>query len=117
MENSYEWRLFGKLYNIMDAWNIPDRQQESIANWILYGRPTGGFLMAVLENDLYEAAGRADRENIRLLPGYAAMLGTLPVQCWGSEQRVEAWRNVGGLRGIQEHKKEADDGTPADHGG
>lgn len=56
------------------------------------GRPTGGFLRAVLSNDLKEAFGRADEEN------QAAMLeivqycyNEIPSVCWGSPEAVTSW--------------------------
>ncbi len=54
--------------------------------------PPGGFLTAVLSNDLTQAVARADDTNIRLLPEYVRYCyNEIPSPCWGSPERVEAW--------------------------
>jgi hypothetical protein len=54
--------------------------------------PTGGFLEAVLSNDLKEAVGRADDENIRVIPEIVCYCyNEIPNRCWGSPERVRAW--------------------------
>ncbi len=56
-------------------------------------RPVGGFLTAVLSNDLAEACARADEQNLWSLPvivGY--VWNHLPSGCWGSPEKVAAWR-------------------------
>lgn len=61
-----------------------------------HGFAFGGFLTAVLANDLVGAVGRADAENARLLPEYAAYLhnnmpgrtGNATVDYWGSYEAV-----------------------------
>jgi len=57
--------------------------------------PPGGFLRAVLENDLKEACARADDENLRVIPIYVAWLyKEAPNVCWGSKEKVHAWSAV-----------------------
>jgi len=54
--------------------------------------PAGGFLHAVLENDLKEAVARADEENMELIPIYVSWLyNEAPTACWGSPEKVAAW--------------------------
>ena len=54
--------------------------------------PTGGFLEAVLSNDLRNALDRADDENLWLLPIIGAWLfNEAPAICWGSRERVSDW--------------------------
>lgn len=56
------------------------------------GIPTGGFLRAVLSNDLREAFGRADMENRATLYEIVSYCyNELPGSCWGSPERYEAW--------------------------
>jgi hypothetical protein len=53
---------------------------------------TGGFLRAVLENDLREACDRADplsRPVLADLVTYIELI--LPAECWGSPEKVKAW--------------------------
>lgn len=65
---------------------------ESLRAYVEYGRPVGDFLTAVLENNLSEACGRADDENIDNLPAYAAYLyNEVPSQCHGSREKVGDW--------------------------
>lgn len=55
------------------------------------GIPTGGFLMAVLRNDLKEACGRADMYNReRIVDIVAWLYNHTPMNCWGSPERVNA---------------------------
>lgn len=56
------------------------------------GVPTGGFLRAVLANDLNEAVGRADSENIHRLPAIVAWIyNEAPSPCHGSYAAVDSW--------------------------
>lgn len=53
---------------------------------------TGGFLRAVLENDLKEAVQRADLENQRSLCSIVAWCyNNMPAHAWGSPERVRLW--------------------------
>lgn len=71
---------------------IPDRMAEGLKAYIEIGRPTGGFLRAVLTNDLAEACVRADDENLANIPAYIAYLwNEAPAVCWGSKEKVDAW--------------------------
>lgn len=58
-----------------------DRRQE-----------TGGFLRAVLENDLIGAINKADHINLIYLPHIAAYIyNRLPSGSWGSPEKVAKW--------------------------
>lgn len=66
--------------------------RESLDAWANTGRPTGGFLEAVLTNDLFAAVGHADSYNIRHIPEICSYVyNELPSTCWGSEEKVAAW--------------------------
>ena len=89
---SYQFRGF----------EIPSYMEEGLHAYINYGRPPGGFLQAVLENNLVEAAKRADDINLINLPAYAAYLhNEVPMACWGSEDKIEHWIEKGGYNGGQ----------------
>lgn len=76
-------------------WYIPDRMMESLTEYVRIGRPVGDFLNAVLSNNLSEAVGRADDENIRNIPAYVAYLyNEAPSMCHGSVEKVRNWRGV-----------------------
>lgn len=74
------------------GFTIPGHTAGGLLRWVEKGTPPGGFLQAVLMNDLKNAVGRADLENLRNLP---AMVGWLyneaPMGCYGSEELYYAW--------------------------
>ena len=89
--NISEFRFHGK--------SIPARMHGGIERYLANRIEPGHFLMAVLCNDLKEACGRADDENIELLPVYVAYLyNEAPSACWGSYDKVRAWLTTGGER-------------------
>jgi hypothetical protein len=54
--------------------------------------PTGGFLHAVLSNDLTQACAKADMHNQRRLHEIVSYIyNNLPSICWGSPEKVEKW--------------------------
>lgn len=68
--------------------------KESLKRYVENKIPTGGFLEAVLSNDLVGAIGRADSENINRLPEIVRYVyNALPPNCWGSREKVVQWLN------------------------
>jgi hypothetical protein len=61
-------------------------------NYLVHGWQPGSFLTAVLINNLYLAAGRADHVN-RMHLGYVTlwMIRALPGSCYGSQANMESW--------------------------
>jgi hypothetical protein len=53
---------------------IPYRMHGGLVRWVLFGIVPGDFLQAIIRGDLFDAAGRADDENQRLLYEYAYVL-------------------------------------------
>lgn len=79
---------------------IPERMQESLLAYINNGRLPGDFLRAVVSNELFGATGRADPENLRLLPLYVRWLyNRAPMSCFGSQEAMLSWSSKGGLSG------------------
>ena len=71
---------------------IPVHTQEALNNYIEHKRYPGGFLTAVLTNDLMGAIGKADSSNIAALPLIARYVyNQLPRTSWGSEERLHKW--------------------------
>lgn len=73
---------------------VPAHTIGAIDRYVKNRIPTGGFLRAVLENDLREAMGRADsinRESLFDIVSY--IYNECPAACWGSVENVEAWLN------------------------
>ena len=64
---------------------------ESINNYVLYGYEPGGFVNAVLANDLMQAMGGADRENRLTLHAICSYIyNEISMSCHGSYEKVEA---------------------------
>lgn len=79
---------------------VPEHLWAGIRNHVLDGCPTGDLLRYVFENNLLEAACRMDEVShqrigdlMRFMHNYA------PETCWGSAERVQRWRDAGGIRG------------------
>lgn len=73
-------------------WYIPDRMMGGLKRYVEDRIHPGDFLMAVLTNDLVEAVGRADEENMANLPAYVAfMQNCVPYNCWGNPSVVQEW--------------------------
>lgn len=77
------------------SYDIPEITRESIDAWVHDARPTGGFLRAVLSNDLREAFARADLDNRAAMFDIVSYLyNECPGLCWGSYERVAEWPGV-----------------------
>lgn len=75
-----------------DQFYIPERMMGGIQRYIERGIEPGGFLCAVIENDLKEAVGRADEENMANLPAFVSYFyNEAPSVCWGSPEKMVAW--------------------------
>lgn len=71
---------------------LPDHMRQGVRDYIEYGLPPGGFLGAVLSNQLAEAFARADSINRAAMGDWAAWLwDEAPNECWGSPATVNAW--------------------------
>lgn len=78
---------------------------DTINNYVKKGWPPGGFVTAVLANDLMEALGRADLENRQAIFEICEYVyNDIPGACHGSPDIVQAWVKRGGLEGIQKEK-------------
>ena len=64
----------------------------AIHDYVELRREPGGFAMALLENDLRGAMGRADPMSIRGLFDLVQYCHwEIPGVCWGSPEKVQAW--------------------------
>lgn len=67
----------------------PPHLIERLIDYRDNGTPTGDFLRAVLENNLWQAIGRADDENLPRLPDIVAWVyENMPHKAWGSREAV-----------------------------
>ena len=84
-----------------ESWDsVPAHLRPGLEAHVRTGRPVGEFLTALLCNDLRDAVLRADEESLAALRGLLQFLSReMPGACWGSPERVTAWRARGGLAG------------------
>lgn len=79
---------------------LPAHMTDGMLRYIEKGIPGGGFLTALLSNDLKETFVRADLENAARVSDYVTFLyNYAPSGCWGSPARYDAWVEQGGLEG------------------
>jgi len=85
----------------MDYSQLPVGLQDGMQRYFEDGIGAGHFLTACLENDLVGAVNRADSTNIHRLQDIVRfMYNELPQGCWGSKEKVRAWKGDGVLATI-----------------
>jgi hypothetical protein len=68
---------------------------ETLINWVCHKLEPGGFVTAVLTNNLFDAVGRADSHNKGQLPLIVSFIyNHLPSGSFGSPEVMEQWRDV-----------------------
>ena len=71
---------------------IPVRMMPGIKRYIEQHIRPGDFLIQIICNNLREACGKADDENMCNLPAYVAYFyNEAPSSCWGSEKNFKNW--------------------------
>lgn len=88
--------------NLIAYWNqnaadelIPERMQGALRRWVTEGIEPGGFVSAILENNLFEAFARADAENSLIIKNYLLFLyNHAPAGCYGSKEKCNAWASM-----------------------
>jgi len=79
---------------------ISEAVKERLSRYVSSGIPPGGFLLAVLSNDLVQACGQADDENrAALFDIVRYVYNCIPAACWGDKQTVAEWINHDGKEG------------------
>lgn len=74
---------------------IPARIIQALHRYIDKHQRVGGFLTAVLSNDLAGSIRRADTDNLRALFSIVAYLYyEAPGPCWGSPEAVRRWLEI-----------------------
>lgn len=81
--------------------NIPEVARASIDAYVQHGLHPGGFLLAVLQNNLFDALFLADRTNRPALYHIAQYVyNKTPDECWGSPEATNKWlKHAGGNNG------------------
>ena len=97
-----------------DIWDhVPDHLREGLDAHLCDGRPVGGFLTAVLSDELTHAVARGDETSLSGLWGLMHFLVCeAPAGSWGSPAAVAAWRERGGLFGRPQGRESAPDSQP-----
>jgi hypothetical protein len=81
------------------------RMVESVRNYLEHGVPPGGFLTALLCNDLCEVCRQADDDNRCLLFATVSWFyNEAPPFSWGDAQRVKDWIVAHEKRRAGQHK-------------
>lgn len=71
---------------------IPERIMNNLLGYVRGEEAPGGFLFAVLSNDLFQAVGRADQEIKPLIPLIVQYIHwEVPGVCHGSPEHVKRW--------------------------
>jgi hypothetical protein len=71
---------------------LPEALRAGMRRYIEHGNVPGGFLQAVLRNDLKDATFRADDTNLQAMRDIVLFMHhEAPSDCWGSREKVEAW--------------------------
>lgn len=74
---------------------IFDDDRDALKRWVDEGIEPGGFLTAVLQNDLFGAFGKADIAHSQAMADIVKYIWwELPSECWGSEEKMARWRHV-----------------------
>lgn len=77
-------------------WYIPARMMPGILRYVNNRIKPGRFLQAVICNNLSDAVGQADDENMHNLPAYASFFyNETPAVCHGSRENMLAWLEGG----------------------
>lgn len=86
---------------------------DSMHLWVNKGILPGSFGTALLMNNLTGVVKAADAYNrARIVEWVEWCYWNLPSNCWGSEEKVLAWKAAGGMHGIQDSTEEAEGATP-----
>ncbi len=76
----------------LDYSGLPEHLRPGLKAYIEQRVPPGGFIRAVLENDLLRASGQADHINRHLLPEITQWVYMeAPQACWGTPEKVSEW--------------------------
>ena len=88
---------------------LPEPMRGGMRRYIEDGVIPGDFLCAVLENNLVEAYGRADRDNTAQMKKFADFLyNQAPKTAWGSKDRIRQWSEWGGMKGLYKKQSEGE---------
>lgn len=71
---------------------VPDHTRGALERYVFDRYEPGGFLTAVLCNDLMAAIARADSQNIQALKDICQFIyNEIPSNAWGSPKNIANW--------------------------
>lgn len=71
---------------------IPPLTQFALVRYVEDRIATGGFLNAVLTNNLFSAIAKADESNVQALRAIVRYIyNEMPGNCWGDAKTVKEW--------------------------
>lgn len=75
-----------------DYHRIPPHMMEGLIAYRDSHIPVGGFLQAIIGNNLTEAVARADDTNLWIIPIYVSWFRwEMPADAWGNSKAYIAW--------------------------
>jgi hypothetical protein len=102
--------LEATMESTMNDLGVPTHIRQGLIWYILYGIPPGGFLQAVIQNDLKMSFAKADHINqSRMFNIVNWMYNNAPHTCWGSSEACKEWiehrGTLGTIEGDFEHER------------
>ena len=89
---------------------LPETLRDGAKMWIEEGIRPGHFLSAVINNNLADAVGRADDQNVLRLHAIVGFwFNEAPARCWGSVDKAAAWAKEHADRRAEAEAKKASD--------
>lgn len=76
---------------LCDQHRIPTHLRGGLIRYFDQAIRPGGFLLAVLSNDLSGAFARGDVDSLAALPALLRLLADAEETAWGSPERVDGW--------------------------
>jgi len=76
---------------------VPSHMHDGFVRYIAYGNRMshGGFMSALMSNDLMRAFNRADDMNARSMQDWVKFLfNYAPASCYGSQEKFSEWTGV-----------------------
>lgn len=79
------------------GYDIPAHTQGALERYVEHGLAPGGFLKAVITNDLICAVMKADELNIVAIPEIVKFLyNRVPASCWSTDDNYYNWLDYKG---------------------